>query len=172
MKENLKLNLYHTFYSSKSFEKKSKNYNTILKGTKSILNNCLTYKNYIKNYRKYTEVLSFKTPKLTKYPILNKRSLSLLPISKTSTYKEEEEKIINKRNKHNIISSGFSYDNIKSRNKKIFDFHKKIRLNLKVLEAKYQKYINKKKKKKTQLYLNFFINGQKMTQSQILKIQN
>ena len=74
-KEKSIMDLYNTFYSSKSFEKKKNNYNSILKGTKSILKNCLSFNHYLKNYKKGTEVISFKSPNITKYPILNKRSL-------------------------------------------------------------------------------------------------
>ena len=44
------LNLYEIFYSSKSLEKGKHHYNDILKGTKSVLKNHLSYSNYIKDY--------------------------------------------------------------------------------------------------------------------------
>ena len=156
MKKNSKLNLYHTFYTSKSFEKQYKNYNEILKGTKTILKNCLSFKNYINNYKKNTEVFSFKNPKNTKYPILNKRSMSLIPISKSSIFKEEEEEVnINKKNKYKY-NSLLICDDIKTKNKNIIDFHEKIKWNLKSLEIKYKKYINKKKEKENPIISEFF----------------
>ena len=76
----LKLNLYQTFYPSKSSHNIKKNYNDILKGTKSILKNNFSYKSYINEYKYSTEVVSFKSPDIQNYPLVNRNSLSLIPI--------------------------------------------------------------------------------------------
>ena len=151
------MNLYNTFYSSKSFEKKKNNknnFNSILKGTKSILKNCLSFNNYLKNYKKGTEVISFKSPNITKYPILNKRSLSLIPLSKTSMYKEEEKN--NKRiNVFRTFEPILSTSEINNNNIKL-DFRKKLKINLKLLGYKYKKYLNKKNEKENPIISEFF----------------
>ena len=145
-KVKLKIDLYHTFYPSKSNDKNNKfnkNFNNILKGTKSILKNCRSYEKYIKDYKKNTEIISFKSPNITKYPILNSRSLSLIPVSKTSMYKEEKKK---KKNNHKAFSTFLSYDEKENYNSK-FKFHNQIRVNLKLLKEKYKRYLDKKREK-------------------------
>ena len=154
-KEKSRIDLYNTFYSSKSFEKKNNNnYNSILKGTKSILKNCLSFKQYIKNYKKSTEIISFKSPNIKKYPILNKKSLSLIPFSRTSMYKEEEEKNNNKINVFKTFEPILSSDEINDNNK--LNLRKKLKINLKILKYKYQKHINKKKEKENPIISEFF----------------
>ena len=143
-----KFNLYHTFYSFKSFEKQNKNHNDILKDTKSILKNSMSFKNYIKNYKNKTEVISFKTPNITNYPKLNSKSLSLIPIIKTSFYKEGKK---NKKKLKSIISC----DNIKNNNNHS-NFHNRIKINLNLLEKKYKKYLNKKNEQLNPIISDFF----------------
>ena len=143
------INLYHTFYSSKSFEKQNKNYHDILKGTKSILRNFISFKNYIKNYKNKTEVTSFKAPNITKYPIINSKSLSLIPISKTPLYKKEE--------KQNNIKEFETINHCdETKNNIRLNFQNKLKTNLKILKQKYQKYINKKKEKENPIIAEFF----------------
>ena len=92
-----------------------------------------------------------------------------MPLSKTSMYKEEEKN--NKRiNVFRTFEPILSTSEINNNNIKL-DFRKKLKINLKLLGYKYQKYLNKKKKKKIQLFLNFFINGLEMI-LMILKVQN
>ena len=143
------INLYHTFYSSKSFEKRNKNYHDILNGTKSILRNFISFKNYIKNYKNKTEVTSFKVPNITKYPIINSKSLSLIPISKTPLYKKEE-KQNNIKEFETIINCDETKNNIR------LNFQNKLKTNLKILKQKYQKYINIKKEKENPIIAEFF----------------
>ena len=54
-----------------------------IKKTNKILTNKKKYRLYFKEYTKNTEVYSFKTPGITHYPLLQKKSCSLLPIHRT-----------------------------------------------------------------------------------------
>ena len=81
MKKNL-LKIYDIFKSNENI-RKTDSFSDINKATNKILTNKKKYKLYFKEYTKNTEVYSFKTPGITHYPLLQKKSCSLLPIHRT-----------------------------------------------------------------------------------------
>ena len=106
--EKPNLNLYGIFYCSKSFEKGKNNCNDILKGTKSVLKNYLSYNNYIKDYIELTTIQSFKIPSIKSYPLLNKKSLKLIPLCKsTRKLKPRKRLILHKNKKKSKIIFGY-----------------------------------------------------------------
>lgn len=141
------LNLYDIFYSSKSFEKGKSNYNDILKGTKSVLKDYLNYNNYIKDYKELTTIQSFKIPSIKNYPLLNKKSLQLIPLCKSTRNLKTRKKLIFKKKKSNIL---FGYDDMSDndeKNKK-YNLQKQLKINLSDFKEKYQKYLKYHKKNK------------------------
>ena len=150
----LKLNLYQTFYPSKSSHNIKKNYNDILKGTKSILKNNFSYKSYINEYKDSTEVVSFKSPDIQNYPLVNRNSLSLIPILKTTKNLKQKKKRKKIRSQMNNII--FSYgeilsdnnNNNKKKNNNIsckYSLNKRLKIGLKNLKLKYIKDFYDKK---------------------------
>ena len=81
MKKNL-LKIYDIFKSNENI-RKTDSFSDINKATNKILTNKKKYRLYFKEYTKNTEVYSFKTPGITHYPLLQKKSCSLLPIHRT-----------------------------------------------------------------------------------------
>ena len=81
MKKNL-LKIYDIFKPNDSLQKVD-SLSDINKATNKILTSKKKYRLYFKEYTKKTEVYSFKTPGITHYPLLQKKSCSLLPIHKT-----------------------------------------------------------------------------------------
>ena len=142
--EKPNLNLYEIFYSSKSIKKGKHHYNDILKGTKSVLKNQLSYSNYIKGYNEFTTIQSFKIPSIKHYPLLNKKSLELIPLCKSTRNIKARKKLIFKNNKNKLI---FGYDDMPytdKKNKK-FNLQKQLKINLSDLKEKNKK--NNKKNK-------------------------
>lgn len=136
------LNLYEIFYSSKSLEKGKHHYNDILRGTKSVLKNHLSYSNYIKDYNEFTTIQSFKIPSIKNYPLLNNKSLQLIPLCKSTRNIKARKKLIFSNKKNKII---FGYDDMPytdEKNKK-FNLQKQLKINLSDLKEKYKRY-NKK----------------------------
>ena len=174
-KEKSNFSLYNTFYSSKFHGTEKKYYNDILKGTKSVLKNCLSFKNYIKNYKEMTEILSFKTPYKNNFPVLNNRSLSLIPISKSTTNLKNDKLFIRTRNKNNgkfhILLSSDDIDANENKNFKL-NLKNRIKIGLKSLEEKYENNVNKNKEsleKQNPVIADFFY---KWTQKYSLDIKN
>ena len=174
-KEKSNFSLYNTFYSSKFHGTEKKYYNDILKGTKSVLKNCLSFKNYIKNYKEMTEILSFKTPYKNNFPVLNNRSLSLIPISKSTTNLKNDKLLKRTRNKNNgkfhILLSSDDIDANENKNFKL-NLKNRIKIGLKSLEEKYENNVNKNKEsleKQNPVIADFFY---KWTQKYSLDIKN
>ena len=142
--EKPNLNLYEIFYSPKSLKKGKSNYNDILKGTKSLLKNYLSYTSYIKDYNEFTTIQSFKIPSIKNYPLLNKKSLQLIPLCKSTRNIKARKKLIIKNKKTNII---FGYDDMPfdDEKSKKYNLQNKLKINLSDLRGKLQK-INKKNK--------------------------
>ena len=80
MKKNL-LKIYDIFKYTNNIQK-TESFTDINKATNKILTNKKKYRLYFKEYTKKTEVYSFKSPGITHYPLLQKKSCSLLPIHK------------------------------------------------------------------------------------------
>ena len=75
------LKIYDIFKSNKDM-KEADSLTDISKITKNVLTNKKKYRNYFLEYSKKTEVYSFKSPGITQYPLLQKKSCSLLPIKR------------------------------------------------------------------------------------------
>ena len=138
------INLYEIFYSSKSLDKGKHDYNDILKGTKSVLKNYLSYSNYIRDYNEFTTIQSFKIPSIKNYPLLNNKSLQLIPLCKSTRNIKAKKKLIFTNKKNKLI---FGYDNMpySDEKSKKYNLQKLLKINLSDLKEKYKRY-NKKSK--------------------------
>ncbi len=151
MSNKNKHSIYNIFYSSRNHRKGKENCNNILKGTKSILKSFSSFNNYIKKYTEITQRISFKRPDVDNFPILNSKSLSLLPISKSvsNVLNSKKIKTARERNrnikKYNFPLSSDDIDNDKINNNFKFVFQNKIKLQLKTLEEKMENMKNIKK---------------------------
>ena len=75
------LKIYDIFKAKESL-KEVDSLNDISKATKRILTNKKKFRNYFIEYTKKTEVYSFKSPGITHYPLLQKKSSALLPVQR------------------------------------------------------------------------------------------
>ena len=100
------LKIYEIFKSKKTLKDKE-SLSDINRITKAILQNKKKFRNYFLDYNKKTEVYSFKRPGVAKYPVLQKKSLSLIPLNKTKNtfYEDLKEKSFEEKNKNQSILS-------------------------------------------------------------------
>ena len=130
MKKNL-LKIYDIFTSNDNMQK-TDSFNDINKATNKILTNKKKYRLYFKEYTKKTEVYSFKTPGITHYPLLQKKSCSLLPIHRTKIeyYEDLLENKKNKEKKEELYLFGKNKFLMNSPRETIYK--DKLKLNLKI----------------------------------------
>lgn len=110
------LKTYDIFKSNNKY-KETESISDISRATKKVLTNKINYRNYFIDYTRKTEVYTFKSPGITHYPLLQKKSSSLLPIHKKNfifyedveknrkeTEKNEEISLFNKKSKFMVNS--------------------------------------------------------------------
>ena len=145
------LKIYEIFKSKKTLKDKE-SLSDINRITKAILQNKKKFRNYFLDYNKKTEVYSFKRPGVAKYPVLQKKSLSLIPLNKTKNtfYEDLKEKSFEEKNKNqSILSNRILFQSPKD------SFYKnKMRHNLKVSKSLFRNRILKIAKKKIQATVN------------------
>ena len=159
------LKIYDIFKPNNNIDEvESLNY--ITKATKKILINKKKYRNYFAEYTKKTEVYSFKSPGITQYPLLQKKSCSLLPIhrkkmnfyedlkeNKKETEKKDELSLFSKNSKFLMNTSRESfYKNKMRENIQI----SKILFKNKLLNLEKSKHLVKNKPRYNSLFLDFF----------------
>ena len=159
------LKIYDIFKSRKNL-KETESLNDISKTTKKMITDRAKYHNYFLEYTKKTEVNTFKSPGITHYPLLQKKSCSLLPIhrKKMDYYedfienKKEQGKIsdfsiLMKNSKFKIGSNGDSfYKNKMKQNIKI----SKILFKNRLLNIEKQRLKTNSDQRYNSLFLDFF----------------
>ena len=157
--------IYDIFKSNKEM-KEADSLSDISKITKNILISKKKYRNYFLEYAKKTEVYSFKSPGITQYPLLQKKSCSLLPIkrekmeffedlkeNKKDSGKKDEISLFSKNNKFLFNTSRESfYKNKMRKNLKISKLLFKNRL----LNLEKTRLLTKNNQRYNSLFLDFF----------------
>ena len=157
--------IYDIFKSNKEL-KEADSLSDISKITKNILISKKKYRNYFLEYAKKTEVYSFKSPGITQYPLLQKKSCSLLPIkrekmeffedlkeNKKDSGKKDEISLFSKNNKFLFNTSRESfYKNKMRKNLKISKLLFKNRL----LNLEKTRHLTKNNQRYNSLFLDFF----------------
>ena len=157
--------IYDIFKSNKEL-KEADSLSDISKITKNILISKKKYRNYFLEYAKKTEVYSFKSPGITQYPLLQKKSCSLLPIkrekmeffedlkeNKKESGKKDEISLFSKNNKFLFNTSRESfYKNKMRKNLKISKLLFKNRL----LNLEKTRHLTKNNQRYNSLFLDFF----------------
>ena len=157
--------IYDIFKSNKEM-KEADSLSDISKITKNILISKKKYRNYFLEYAKKTEVYSFKSPGITQYPLLQKKSCSLLPIkrekmeffedlkeNKKESGKKDEISLFSKNNKFLFNTSRESfYKNKMRKNLKISKLLFKNRL----LNLEKTRHLTKNNQRYNSLFLDFF----------------
>ena len=124
--------IYDIFKSNKEM-KEADSLSDISRITKNILISKKKYRNYFLEYAKKTEVYSFKSPGITQYPLLQKKSCSLLPIKREKMEFFEDLKENKKESGKKDEISLFSKNNKFLFNTSRESFYKnKMRKNLKI----------------------------------------
>ena len=170
------LKIYDIFKTKESL-KEVDSLNDISKATKKILTNKKKFRNYFIEYTKKTEVYSFKSPGITHYPLLQKKSSALLPVQRRKMkffedLKEEKKEqvkkndllLFSKNNKFTIDTSRDSfYKNKMKQNLKI----SKLLLKNRILNREKVRLLTKKKPRYNSLFLDFFYKWNKDQSEQI-----
>jgi hypothetical protein len=151
--------------------KQAESLSDISKVTKKVITNKKKYRNYFIQYNKKTEVYSFKSPGISKYPLLQKKSSALLPIARTKMNFYEDLKENQKNTENKKESSLFSKSNFFIQSANDSFYKNKIRHNLKISKYLFRsKFLNFEKENiEKKIYkdiihylLIFFINGIKI----------
>ena len=139
------LKIYEIFKCKKPL-KDNESLTDISKATKNILQSKQKYRNYFLDYTRKTEVYTFKSPGVTKYPLLQKKSCLLIPLnkSKMNFYEDLKEKTINEKSKEKSILS----DRILFQSSKDSFYKSKMRKNLKISRLIFKKRLLNIEKKK------------------------
>ena len=179
MKKNL-LKIYDIFKSN-NFIEKSDSLCDINKATNKILTSKKKYSHYFKEYTKKTEVYSFKCPGITHYPLLQKKSCSLLPIhSKKIEYYEdicenkknkEKKEELNLFWKNKYILNSSKETLYKDKMKQILKFSKNIFRN-KLLKIEKAKLEQLNKPRYNSLFLDFFYKWNKDKNDSLFNEEN
>ena len=179
MKKNL-LKIYDIFKSN-NFIEKSDSLCDINKATNKILTSKKKYRHYFKEYTKKTEVYSFKCPGITHYPLLQKKSCSLLPIhSKKIEYYEdicenkknkEKKEELNLFGKNKYILNSSKETLYKDKMKQILKFSKNIFRN-KLLKIEKTKLEQLNKPRYNSLFLDFFYKWSKDKNDSLFNEEN
>ena len=179
MKKNL-LKIYDIFKSN-NFIEKSDSLCDINKATNKILTSKKKYRHYFKEYTKKTEVYSFKCPGITHYPLLQKKSCSLLPIhSKKIEYYEdicenkknkEKKEELNLFGKNKYILNSSKETLYKDKMKQILKFSKNIFRN-KLLKIEKAKLEQLNKPRYNSLFLDFFYKWNKDKNDSLFNEEN
>ena len=179
MKKNL-LKIYDIFKSN-NFIEKSDSLCDINKATNKILTSKKKYRHYFKEYTKKTEVYSFKCPGITHYPLLQKKSCSLLPIhSKKIEYYEdtcenkknkEKKEELNLFGKNKYILNSSKETLYKDKMKQILKFSKNIFRN-KLLKIEKAKLEQLNKPRYNSLFLDFFYKWSKDKNDSLFNEEN
>ena len=179
MKKNL-LKIYDIFKSN-NFIEKSDSLCDINKATNKILTSKKKYRHYFKEYTKKTEVYSFKCPGITHYPLLQKKSCSLLPIhSKKIEYYEdicenkknkEKKEELNLFGKNKYILNSSKENLYKDKMKQILKFSKNIFRN-KLLKIEKAKLEQLNKPRYNSLFLDFFYKWNKDKNDSLFNEEN
>ena len=179
MKKNL-LKIYDIFKSN-NFIEKSDSLCDINKATNKILTSKKKYRHYFKEYTKKTEVYSFKCPGITHYPLLQKKSCSLLPIhSKKIEYYEdicenkknkEKKEELNLFGKNKYILNSSKENLYKDKMKQILKFSKNIFRN-KLLKIEKAKLEQLNKPRYNSLFLDFFYKWSKDKNDSLFNEEN
>ena len=140
--------------------------NDISKATKKILTNKKKFRNYFSEYAKKTEVYVFKSPGITQYPLLQKKSCSLLPIHRKKIEFYEDLKLNKREPRKKDELSLFSKNSNFIMNTSRDSFYKnKMRQNLKIskllfknklLNLEKSRLFNKNNQRYNSLFLDFF----------------
>jgi len=141
--------------------KQAESLSDISKVTKKVITNKKKYRNYFIQYNKKTEVYSFKSPGISKYPLLQKKSSALLPITRTKMNFYEDLKENQKNTENKKESSLFSKSNFFIQSANDSFYKNKIRHNLKISKYLFRsKFLNFEKenieKKNIQRYNSLF----------------
>ena len=173
------LKIYDIFKAKESL-KEVDSLNDISKATKKILKSKKRFRNYFIEYTKKTEVYSFKSPVITHYPLLQKKSSALLPVQRRKMkffedLKEEKKEpvkkndllLFSKNNKFTIDTSRDSfYKNKMKQNLKI----SKLLLKNRILNREKVRLLTKKNPRYNSLFLDFFYKWKKDKSEQINSI--
>ena len=157
------LKIYDIFKTGKNL-KETESFNDISKATKKILTNKKKFRNYFVDYGKQTEVYSFKSPGITKYPLLKRKSCALLPVQKTKmTFyedlkekKKETEKIDLSQNKRSKFIIDTSRDSFYKKKMKQNITKSKLLFKNRLIFMKKAKYLNNKIQRYNSLFMDFF----------------
>ena len=179
MKKNL-LKIYDIFKSN-NFIEKSDSLCDINKATNKILTSKKKYRHYFKEYTKKTEVYSFKCPGITHYPLLQKKSCSLLPIhnKKIEYYEDicenkknkEKKEELNLFGKNKYILNSSKENLYKDKMKQILKFSKNIFRN-KLLKIEKAKLEQLNKPRYNSLFLDFFYKWSKDKNDSLFNEEN
>ena len=159
------LKIYDIFKSNKDM-KEADSLTDISKITKNVLTNKKKYRNYFLEYSKKTEVYSFKSPGITQYPLLQKKSCSLLPIKRNKMEFFEDLKENKKEAEKKDEISLFSKNDKFLYNTSRESFYKnKMRKNLRISKALFKnrllnleksRLLTKTNQRYNSLFLDFF----------------
>ena len=170
------LKIYDIFKAKESL-KIANSLSDISKATKKVLTSKKKFRNYFLEYNQKTEVYSFKSPGITQYPILQKKSSSLLPVQrkKINFYEDLNENKKESEKKNDLLL--FSKNNKFTIDTTLDSFYKnKIRQNLqlsklliknRLLNIGRANLLTKNNQRYNSLFLDFFYKWSKNKSEQI-----
>ena len=170
------LKIYDIFKAKESL-KIANSLSDISKATKKVLTSKKKFRNYFLEYNQKTEVYSFKSPGITQYPILQKKSSSLLPVQrkKINFYEDLNENKKESEKKNDLLL--FSKNNKFTIDTTLDSFYKnKIRQNLqlsklliknRLLNIGRANLLTKNNQRYNSLFLDFFYKWNKNKSEQI-----
>ena len=173
------LKIYDIFKAKESL-KIANSLSDISKATKKVLTSKKKFRNYFLEYNQKTEVYSFKSPGITQYPILQKKSSSLLPVQrkKINFYEDLNENKKESEKKNDLLL--FSKNNKFTIDTTLDSFYKnKIRQNLqlsklliknRLLNIGRANLLTKNNQRYNSLFLDFFYKWNKNKSEQINQI--
>ena len=170
------LKIYDIFKAKESL-KIANSLSDISKATKKVLTSKKKFRNYFLEYNQKTEVYSFKSPGITQYPILQKKSSSLLPVQrkKINFYEDLNENKKESEKKNDLLL--FSKNNKFTIDTTLDSFYKnKMRQNLqlsklliknRLLNIGRANLLTKNNQRYNSLFLDFFYKWSKNKSEQI-----
>ena len=173
------LKIYDIFKAKESL-KIANSLSDISKATKKVLTSKKKFRNYFLEYNQKTEVYSFKSPGITQYPILQKKSSSLLPVQrkKINFYEDLNENKKESEKKNDLLL--FSKNNKFTIDTTLDSFYKnKMRQNLqlsklliknRLLNIGRANLLTKNNQRYNSLFLDFFYKWNKNKSQQINQI--
>ena len=173
------LKIYDIFKAKESL-KIANSLSDISKATKKVLTSKKKFRNYFLEYNQKTEVYSFKSPGITQYPILQKKSSSLLPVQrkKINFYEDLNENKKESEKKNDLLL--FSKNNKFTIDTTLDSFYKnKMRQNLqlsklliknRLLNIGRANLLTKNNQRYNSLFLDFFYKWNKNKSEQINQI--